>query len=771
MRTRLTIGGKNIDLEGGDEIITDLKLFDISNPQIRKGIVSRTIEVEATDNNAATFGLFYRWDIASSSFDATARIDCELISGGTTVLYGYAQLLGTSEIGGIVTFTLALFGSVTDFMQQAQGIDLTELDFSDLNHEWNALNIQSSWEDNYLELMSVGYYYPMIDYGQLPSADRIDTPQVSISYDVEQFYPAIYLRKYIDKIAAACGKTIQSDFFDSITFRKIGLPYAFNNVPQLPQSEAVKSLFQAGVSHFDIQFPIPGIQPSIGEIAFDQFISVLNYNPYNDDSTGDYFDGSTVYNTTNKEFTANRNGDYAFGVQLSGYLFHGSFGVSGYKGIITIRVMLNGALADSQTFDFLSEDYGTLIPAPKSVLINTTFTLNTLNIGDVVKIEYDFTSVYTGGGTPTPYGWAFWLVSDQLDQANCTWWRNQRLTNNMSEGDTWDMNIIQPKGVKASDILNLVTTQFNLIWEVDTVDKNIIRAEPYKDYYNGGSVKDWSAKLDHSKVKKVEPTANKAPKVFALEYADGNGYFDKGYKQKYNEAYGSTRRRIPSEWANGELKRSVIASAPISAGYGSSPRLYPRFFDIDKDGNVLKQTGGFRIAYFNTLPLPDGSTSVSSSYVVFFNGSRIYLYPYAGHLDNPYNPSLDLCFDAPREIYWTTRKNSPVIMQYTNANLFNVYWLEYLNQMYSTESRTITAWFLLSPFDIQQFRFNDTIIVQGVAYRVLSINEYSTDMYQPCEVVLQKVIDTVPFVEVVKPVSGGDGDLIGDTPMPSVVEK
>ena len=771
MRTRLTIGGKNIDLKGGDEIITDLKLFDISNPQIRKGIVSRTIEVEATDNNAATFGLFYRWDIASSSFDATARIDCELISGGTTVLYGYAQLLGTSEIGGIVTFTLALFGSVTDFMQQAQGIDLTELDFSDLNHEWNASNIQATWEDNYLELMSSGYYYPMIDYGQLPSADRIDTPQISISYDVEQFYPAIYLRKYIDKIAAACGKTIQSDFFDSITFRKIGLPYAFNNVPQLPQSEAVKSLFQAGVSHYDIVVEyITGSGYQLSTI----FAPVLNWTPFNDDSTGDYFDGSTVYNTTNKEFTANRTGNYSFGVQLSGYLAYSSNFIVGQKMRIRFDLYKNGFVSQSQYFDYLDTDYywdgapGTL---PKLLIQNLTFEETGVTIGDFYGVAISFEPYWYGGGTPTPVSWLFWGISDQLDQPNCTWWRNQRLTNNMSEGDTWDMNIIQPKGVKASDILNLVTTQFNLIWEVDTVDKNIIRAEPYKDYYSGGNVKDWTAKLDHSKVKKVEPTANKAPKVFALEYADGNGYFDKGYKQKYNEAYGSTRRRIPSEWANGELKRSVIASAPISAGYGSSPRIYPRFFDIDKDGNILKQTGGFRVAYFNTLPLPDGSTSVSSSYVMLFNGSPVYLYPYAGHLDNPYNPSLDLCFDAPREIYWTTRKNSPVIMQYTNANLFNVYWLEYLNQMYSTESRTMTAWFLLSPFDIQQFRFNDTIIVQGVAYRVLSINEYSTDMYQPCEVVLQKVIDTVPFVEVVKPVSGGDGDLIGDTPMPSVVEK
>ena len=50
-----------------------------------------------------------------------------------------------------------------------------------------------------------GYYYPFIDYGQ--DFERQNTAPASFFYTVEDFYPAIYLKEYVDRIFEAAGFT------------------------------------------------------------------------------------------------------------------------------------------------------------------------------------------------------------------------------------------------------------------------------------------------------------------------------------------------------------------------------------------------------------------------------------------------------------------------------------------------------------------------------------------------------------------------------------
>ena len=64
----------------------------------------------------------------------------------------------------------------------------------------------------------------------------------------------------------------------------------------------------------------------------------------------------------------------------------------------------------------------------------------------------------------------------------------------------------------------------------------------------------------------------------------------------------------------------------------------------------------------------------------------------------------------------------------TVLNLFNLYWLPYLNELYNADTKTMTIKVNLSPADINTFRFYDTVIIKNRTYRVNTIDYKPNDL-------------------------------------------
>ncbi len=101
----------------------------------------------------------------------------------------------------------------------------------------------------------------------------------------------------------------------------------------------------------------------------------------------------------------------------------------------------------------------------------------------------------------------------------------------------------------------------------------------------------------------------------------------------------------------------------------------------------------------------DGFKTAASSWV---SGDTL---PYIGHVDNPYNPSQDLAFGIPRQIYFALPDGQAGFTPYTNNNLFNTYWRNYIEEIASKEAMQVEATFLLTVTDIAtlDFRLNCTV--------------------------------------------------------------
>jgi hypothetical protein len=237
MITELYIDGQRLDLFDDIDIRLTYSVTDIENPIERKSSVSRTIEIPKTPNNDQVFGSIYRFDQWIVSFDPSVRASAYVMQNGVQVFEGIAQLLAVKDNGTSGTYELGLYGETANLFKQLGDAELTDLDFSELNHEWDASNVVDSWTNS---VGSTGndYYYPAIDYGQA-GFQRATTPSPYADiFTTEDFYPAISVKKYVDKIFAFAGFTYESDFFVSQWFKQLIVPYGISGVPYITDEQA-----------------------------------------------------------------------------------------------------------------------------------------------------------------------------------------------------------------------------------------------------------------------------------------------------------------------------------------------------------------------------------------------------------------------------------------------------------------------------------------------------------------------------------------------------
>jgi len=123
--------------------------------------------------------------------------------------------------------------------------------------------------------------------------------------------------------------------------------------------------------------------------------------------------------------------------------------------------------------------------------------------------------------------------------------------------------------------------------------------------------------------------------------------------------------------ATGEQVVQTKAATIIPASYNSG-LIIGRTFATDNNGLAKAKPAGYRIAQFNNVAIPNDSPWVllTSDTPTFQSFTDL---PHISHIDNPYDPTFDLAFGMPKQLYYTAIELGALV-NYTNANLFNTYW-------------------------------------------------------------------------------------------------
>jgi len=516
-----------------------------------------------------------------------------------------------------------------------------------------------------------GYYYPLIDYGNV-STDKVN-------FQFSAFRPAFYVKQYIDKIFEGTDYTYESDFFNSSFFKRLIIPH---------NQKTLTSSSNTQLS----ALPVSQTYSDYGTDFYLEFGATLLGNFTTDGITFTYT--GAIIKTININFTL--SGEYTLG-------YAGSFHVRKNGGIIGTYYV--GAGFQGNLFDATISITGVSISTSDEISV----TFDIAHIGDsdyeliasIGTLDFTTTSVEI-----VPIGYGETIVS----------------------------NSTIPKGIFQRDFLLSIAKMFNLYIYDDTYDDKKIHIKPYIDFYPTSSADalDWSNKIDRSKPLSIKPMSELNARYYHYKFKEDNDFYNENYKKKYNESYGDRVYDTSYDFSKNTESVEVIFAPSVLFQATGTDKKYPAIYKLsnnnskeDSMDSVIRIMQVKKITGVTSWTIKNGTTTLST----------LTSYGYAGHLDDPNNPSNDINFGSPKEI-------QIVVSNYPTTNLFNAYHSEYIAEITDKNSKLLTCSALLNTIDIFNLDFSKYIWIDGILFRLNKVEGYNPMEYNTTKISLLKVIET-----------------------------
>jgi len=568
-----------------------------------------------------------------------------------------------------------------------------------MNHTPTSGHVSGTWTAS--GALSSGYVYGVVDAAGF--TDILNQGGGWFQAPWWRLGPSIYVKKMVDLIFTEAGFRYSSTFFNSSLFNKLVIPYAAGTMPINLSGSNILAQSTGNVNF---------MEDANTTILFSKDTPAPFYdNPGYWVASSSTFVAPAVPTRWNVDVTLTVSGNFAVGAGFTCNMSIRNITDSTDNAVIT---NINARTQQQ----FIVRFQNVTIPA------NTT-----ANIGFV--ITQDISVLQT----------QFSILSGATVQWTC-------LENPQSIG-VLDMRTALPADVKQSDLLQDLQKMFNLQFMPDPQDPKLLYIEPWKDFYSSGSL-DWTQKADENAEQNITNGDPNAYTNVMFKYKDMGDYLSKTYKQSYplaREGYGGRIFNTSNFYGKGDKVVETLCGTLIPASF-STDKIVGRTWDIDgtlASGTVKALQTGYRLAQYNLI---EGQTEWAYQYGVSGNTALsvgILRMPFVSHIDNPYAPNVDLAFGQPRLVYYNAVNASGSPYAYTNNNLYNTYWLNYINETVSQEALQLELTMMLSSVDIYQLDFRKPIYYGGIRWRLLEIRDYLVGQMKPCRVTLRRILNLTDF--------------------------
>jgi hypothetical protein len=270
----------------------------------------------------------------------------------------------------------------------------------------------------------------------------------------------------------------------------------------------------------------------------------------------------------------------------------------------------------------------------------------------------------------------------------------------------------------------LITDDFGTLFKVD-LENDLLLEPGSRDFL------DWTYKLDRSKPIRIRPMSELNGRYFEYKFKQDNDYYSEQYFKKYAEGYGDRIEDTGYEFAREKQTAEVIFANTVLVGYDGEDKIMPTIFKLsnnveDRTEHVIRIMQGKKIVGVNSWDLKNGSGTTLTTFTD---------YGFAGHLDDPDVPQVDIGFGAPRELSFE------LTTEYPSANLFNGFWSDYVAEITDKDSKLLLAHFRLTEVDIFNLDFSRLIYVDGALWRLNKVIDYNPLSSDVTKVELLKVIE------------------------------
>jgi len=686
IRTEIYIENELIDLL--KDIGTDFTytIDDVRDFGSRNTSFSRTISIPATARNNKILGFAFDLGMAhehnmdlpnvASNFTPSQAAKCEVYIDKIQIFKGVIRILEIITNNGTTEYQCAVFGELGGFITELGNKRLEDLDFSEYDHTWNVTTIQNSWDT----INGSGYYYPLIDYGDV-STNKDD-------FHVSTFRPALYVKEYIEKIFEGTTYTLNCDFFNTDFFKKLIIP---NN--------------SQGIQGTNDQFILATIAATK---------TILNSNTPTARNIDLPFDNTTLLN-----FTEN-----------------GSKSVFTYTdGTKTVRAL--ASITGVYQTDAASSITATLYVAGVAV---QTLTVNTFSANNPYTFSFDWTgniantnTVYINISVPVTANTYIVTVSS----ANFTFTQLAAQLDSVAYNGTVSMNNNLPKGIFQKDFFLSVCKMFNLYVYQDNINEKQINIAPFIDFYSDAVTNslDWSQKIDIASTMSIKPMSQLNARYYAYKYTPDSDYYNDNYLKKYGQSYGDFIYDSEFDFVKDTASTQIIFAPSVLKLHTGQDKYHTDIYKLSNNNTQEDPMDSvIRILMAKKI------TGISSWHIRNGSGAGGILatltsYGYAGHLDDPTNPTVDLNFGAPKELQFPAST-------YPTNNLFNTYHKPYILEITDMESKLLTCSVYLNALDIYNLDFSRYIWINGVLFRLNKVESYDPTAFNTTQVNLLKVINT-----------------------------
>jgi hypothetical protein len=693
--TEIYIENQRLDLSKDLSAEFTYNIDDIKEFASRETNFSKTIVLPGNAVNNKLFGHIFEFGSSNFhddnlpnvgyNFNASKAAACVVFIDKVQVFKGILRILEIVIDNGSIEYECAVFGELGGFINELGNKKIEELDFSAYDHNWTIANIQASWDT----IAGSGYYYPLIDYGKVSSANKHD-------WDIRAYRPALYVREYIDKIITDSGYTYDSAFFNSAVFRRLIVPHNqkalvkttsdFNKAFLTTPVEILSSRVISWNTVTGSGLTVSGTNTTFTYTGEKSIILKMDYEFYGDSTSG--------------IFRVAKNG-----TTVHQYTFEGGFGI-----VETFEILVN-------TNDAISFRFSNTAPNRDDPPV-------TVSDGQV--------SFYSNAFVTTPVS-----PNDSLIMADVIpkgiFQRDffasiVKMFNLYVVEDTFRSKhlIIKPY-IEFYDFDGqslLAVDDFNSLLQVNETDYLLL---------SDGTINylDWTYKIDRSKPMKLRPMSELNGRYFEFKYKTDTDYYNEQYQKKFAEPYGTRIEDSGFDFAKDKQTAEVIFAPTPLVGYQGEDKLFSTIFKLnnnveDSTEHVIRIMQAKKINSVTSYAVKNGNTTMAT----------LTTYGYAGHLDDPSNPNADLNFGVPEELFFDLNTDYPT------ANLFNAYWSEYVAEITDKDSKLLSAYIYLKAADIFNLDFSRLIYIDGALFRLNNITDYNPMDIGITKAEFLKVIET-----------------------------
>jgi hypothetical protein len=697
-----------LEVKEGTSFPLNFQVGDIRDISSRKGNFSKTITLVGSKNNNDLLNHYYDVNIIAGTFDINAVTTCSVIQDGIPVMEDASlQLTAVKKVQVTdayeehVEYEVLVKESKADFFTAINNKELTDIDFSDLNHTYDAFNVVNRFSNTVVD----GFKYFLPGSGD-------------VFYTTQEFKPAIFAKTYFDRIFSDSGFQYNWASLSATKFDKLVIPYngGIDNFDYLDYVvRAEKTTPSTVVSPLSVT-------PTTGTYTFTGLTELEDPQGIFDPVTGIY---TTPFNISSA------NAQY-YEIKI---LVNFSLDIicpAGNVSVGTPQFYLNFFNAPFNVNSASPFYNGPGAPPAGTTNITTDTILVTIQATDpniipqLTALTSNVQAIFStaGGYYLLPYQLSLTINSADISITPSS--------NIVAIGGTIDVNDYVPKKIKQNEFVKAIFNMFNLYAEVDKSQPNTLNLVHRDDYYDAGKEVDWTLLLAKDREQSLSFLPELTSKKVILTYKADKDGANTIYTNATNQIYGQAEVVFDNEYVKDVTTKDVLFSPTpiIDTVFGA---YVPMLAGAQPDTNI-------RILYDSTAEI---GLTTCQGFNIFDYGTtgmtNVTSYPYVGHFDDPLNPTWDLNYATCAYYYYM-----PSTL--TQNNLYNRYWRRTMGQI--NNGKMLTAFFNLKESDIQPLELNDKIRIDNSWWNINKVIDYNANGNQLTQVELISIdneVNLMPF--------------------------